>query len=139
MYKASQKTVYALRTVFTAYTLPTAAIWGGAAAVYLRAGVILMMITVSVWLTVCLWCIPSYCVRYCICIENEHLIIQSGVLTRKTVRLKISEIQYCETASLLPQGLFDASFVRIYTCGGRITTCPFDTATANELIKELDI
>ncbi len=139
MYKANSKTVYTLRAVLTVYALPVTAVSGGAAAIYPYAGMAFALLTGAVWIAVCLWYIPSYCSRYCISVNEKYLMIYSGVLTRKTVKLRISEIQYCEIVSLVPKKLLNASFVRIYTCGGKITSCPFDTVKASELIRELSV
>lgn len=138
MYIPDYKTVFIQRAKVTAAVLILSVFCGFAAAVNIFAGAVIFGAAVTFWVVSLFVYIPFYYSDYTVKISAGYLIINRGLLLKRKTILAIREIQYCETASFMPKTGFGAASIKIYTCGSKITTCPFDVKTAAKITKELE-
>ena len=138
MYIPDYKTIFIQRAKTTAAVLIFSVFCGIAAAVNLFAGAVMFGIAVTFWVISFFVYIPFYYLRYAVKISAGYLIINRGLLFKRKTMLALKEIQYCETASFLPKTKFGTASIKIYTCGSKITTCPFDVKTGFKITKELE-
>ena len=138
MYIPDYKTVFMQRAKTTAAVLILSLFCGFAAAINLFAGAVMFGAAVTFWIIFIFVYIPFYYSNYTVKISDGYLMINRGLLIKRKTMLALKEIQYCETASFMPDTKFGAASVKVYTCGSKIATCPFDVKTAVNLTKELE-
>ncbi|MCR5636114.1 MAG: PH domain-containing protein [Clostridiales bacterium] len=138
MYIPDTKTFFIQRAKVTASVLIFSVFCGFTAAINLFAGAIMFGAAITFWIVSLFVYIPFYYFCYSVKITEGYLIINRGLLLKRKIMLAVREIQYCETTSFLPKTKFGTASINIYTCGSKITTCPFDIKTAVKIIKELE-